>query len=308
MKKTNWVIGGVLLVAGVILTAAPVFVVKALVVLLGLGAVADGVYSLMYEKSISTNPSYQKTILYKSVANIVMGLVAVIVPLFIAKTAWFAITYILGIYLVISAFGGLFASSQLKDSEVDRKALTVDHSLPWKDQIDFFYSAYEEAFAAAQGTGIDVFFGIEYNFEGDEYLLYGISKQWLYDHPQMMRWSHQELFDEINRIGGLMLQAHPFRKREYMRVFAQHPECVHGFEVYNSCNRDDENPKALALAKEHKLLMTGGSDIHNAADCERFIVDGSFPLSGVELEHQVHTVEEFISEIKSGTAKVINRN
>jgi len=126
MKKTNWVIGGVLLVAGVILTAAPVFVVKALVVLLGLGAVADGVYSLMYEKSISTNPSYQKTILYKSVANIVMGLVAVIVPLFIAKTAWFAITYILGIYLVISAFGGLFASSQLKDSEVDRKALTVE--------------------------------------------------------------------------------------------------------------------------------------------------------------------------------------
>jgi len=184
----------------------------------------------------------------------------------------------------------------------------VDHSLPWKDQIDFFYSAYEEAFAAAQGTGIDVFFGIEYNFEGDEYLLYGISKQWLFDHPQMMRWSHQELFDEINRIGGLMLQAHPFRNREYMRVFAQHPECVHGFEVYNSCNRDDENPKALALAKEHKLLMTGGSDIHNAADCERFIADGSFPLSGVELEHKVHTVEEFISEIKSGTAKVINRN
>ncbi|MCQ2577068.1 MAG: DUF308 domain-containing protein [Treponema sp.] len=126
MKKTNWIIGGVLLVAGIILTAAPVFIVKALVVLLGLGAVADGVYSLMYEKSISTNSTFQKTILYKSAANIVMGLIAVIVPLFIAKTAWFAITYILGVYLVISAFGGLFASSQLKDSDVDRKALTVE--------------------------------------------------------------------------------------------------------------------------------------------------------------------------------------
>ena len=121
----------------------------------------------------------------------------------------------------------------------------VDHSLPWKDQIDFFYAAYEEAFTAAQGTGIDVFFGIEYNFEGDEYLLYGLSKQWLYDHPQMMHWTHQELFDEVNKAGGLMIQAHPFRFREYMRAFVQHPECVHGFEVYNSCNRDDENPKAL---------------------------------------------------------------
>ncbi len=126
MKKTYWVIGGVLLVAGVILTAAPVFVVKALVVLLGLGAIADGIYSLMYEKSISPNTTFQKTILYKACANVVMGLIAVIVPLFIAKTAWFAITYILGVYLVISAFGGLFASSQLKDSAVDRKAITVE--------------------------------------------------------------------------------------------------------------------------------------------------------------------------------------
>ena len=91
-----------------------------------------------------------------------------------------------------------------------------------------------------------------------------------------------------------------------MRAFVQHPECVHGFEVYNSWNRDDENSKALAMAMENNLLMTGGSDIHKATDCQRFITDGSFPLSGVELEHQVHTIEDFIREIKSGTAKVIS--
>lgn len=126
MKKTNWIIGGILVAAGIILIAAPVFVTKALVVLLGIGAVAAGVYSLMYDRNLCDAPSYQKTILYKSCANIIVGVLAVLVPLFFVKTAWFAITYILAVYLVISSFGGFYAASQLKGSDVDRKAITVE--------------------------------------------------------------------------------------------------------------------------------------------------------------------------------------
>lgn len=127
MKKTNWVIGGVLVIAGIILTAAPVFVTKALIVLLGLGAVADGVYSLMYERDISASVSYQKPMMIKSVANVIAGLLAVLIPLFFVKTAWFAITYILAFYLIASACFGFYAASQLKDSAVDRKAITVEN-------------------------------------------------------------------------------------------------------------------------------------------------------------------------------------
>lgn len=180
----------------------------------------------------------------------------------------------------------------------------VDRSLPWKEQVDFYYEAYEQALESAAAADVDVFFGIEYNFHGDEYLLYGVTKQWLYDHPDMMKYTHQELFDEMNKIGALMIQAHPYRKRDYIKEINLHPECVHGLEVYNTCNKPEENDKALALAKEHGLLMTGGSDIHNVQNAVSYIEDKSFLLSGVILPERAGTVENFIRMIKEGRAKV----
>lgn len=180
----------------------------------------------------------------------------------------------------------------------------IDRSLPWKTKIDLYYEAWEQAFEAAKNEDLDVIFGIEYNFHGDEYLLYGLSKQWLYDHPEMMNYTHQELFNEVDKAGGLMIQAHPYRKRDYIKEINLHPECVHGIEVYNTWNQSGENEQALELAKKHNLLMTGGSDIHNKQNAVDYIEDKSFLLSGVVLPERARTVEDFIRIIKSGQAKV----
>ena len=143
----------------------------------------------------------------------------------------------------------------------------------WIDRIDQYCSGYEAALEKAKAfnkenglTGTDrefkVFFGIEQTFDGDDYLIYGLDKHWLYDHPEIEHWRHQELFEAVDREGGLMIQAHPFRLRGYIRAIHLHPRDVHGVEIYNAGNRAFENDLAEHYAREYDFPMTSGSDIH----------------------------------------------
>jgi len=175
----------------------------------------------------------------------------------------------------------------------------IDRSLPWNEKIEAYCSGYERALKAAEGKDFDVFFGIEYNFEGDEYLLYGLDKEWLLKHEDIMTQTHEGLFKMVNEAGGLMIQAHPFRKRDYIKKINVHPECVHGLEVYNSGNHPEENEKALALAEEMKLPCTSGSDMHDKTLIERYIQDGSFKPGAVIFNKRLSSIKDYISGVKN---------
>lgn len=181
----------------------------------------------------------------------------------------------------------------------------IDRSLPWAEKVEQYCSGYERAKKAAEGKDFDVFFGIEYNFEGDEYLLYGLDKEWLLKHEDVMNVSHQKLFEMVNEAGGLMIQAHPFRKRDYIKKINLHPECVHGFEVYNSGNKPEENAKALLLANEQDLPGTSGSDMHNVEQIEAYIRDKSFKPGGVVFKKRLTSISDYVNGIKNREHDVI---
>lgn len=181
----------------------------------------------------------------------------------------------------------------------------VDRSLPWEEMIAQYCSGYERALKAAQGKDFDVFFGIEYNFAGDEYLLYGLDKEWLLKHQNVMSVSHQQLFDMVNEAGGLMVQAHPFRMRSYIKQINLHPECVHALEVYNAGNIPEENAKAVILAHEHNLPCTSGSDMHNAVFMENYIKDKSFKPGAVILPRRITSIQEYVQAIKNREHEIL---
>lgn len=174
----------------------------------------------------------------------------------------------------------------------------VDRNLPWEEKVAAYCSDYERAFKAAQGKDFDVFFGIEYNFDGDEYLLYGLDKEWLLKHPEVMSASHQKLFEMVNEAGGLMVQAHPFRMRSYIKQINLHPECVHALEVYNSGNQPEENAKALILARDKDLPCTSGSDMHDARLMENYIKDKSFKPGAVMVNKRLTSIMDYVQAIK----------
>ena len=187
----------------------------------------------------------------------------------------------------------------------------VSHELDWHTRIEQYCSGYEAALAEAKrqnaedGGDFKVFFGIEQTFQGDDYLIYGLDKNWLFDHPDVETMNHQQLFDAVNREGGLMIQAHPFRLRGYINAIHLHPREVHGVEVYNGGNTPDQNVLALEYAKIYDFPMTSGSDIHNINFALEEKTEGTMAVGGMEFDTPLSSIEDYINRIKNKEGKVI---
>jgi len=137
----------------------------------------------------------------------------------------------------------------------------ADRNLPWRDQVDSYCRGYEEALDEGIKRGLDVFFGIEQHFDGDEILIYGVDKQWLYDHPGVIGWDRKETFDQVCAAGGCVVQAHPFRVRSYISRIRLN-SFVHAVEAFNGGNNPVDDLYALAYAKYRNQPVTAGTDMH----------------------------------------------
>lgn len=173
----------------------------------------------------------------------------------------------------------------------------VDRRLPWKERVEQFCRGYELTKEAGDKIGFPVFFGWEDCFDKDEYLIYGLDKQWLLDHPDMLEWDHVEHYHKIHEAGGLVIQAHPFRERDYITTVNLHPYQCDGWEVANACNPISTNYPAYEYAKKHNMLMTAGSDIHNV---HQALHEECY---GVSFEEPVTSIEDFVSFMKAGKGK-----
>lgn len=138
----------------------------------------------------------------------------------------------------------------------------IDRALPWPEWVKQFCRGYENAREEGEKQGFDVFFGWEEAFEGDEYLIYGLDKEWLTEHPRARVWSRKEQFDAVTAGGGCIVQAHPFRERGYISAVRLSTGCVHGVEVANRGNEAPFDALAMRYAQNLGLPRTAGSDIH----------------------------------------------
>lgn len=187
----------------------------------------------------------------------------------------------------------------------------VSFELDWSARIQQYCSGYEAALEEAQkqneidGGNFKVFFGIEQTFDGDDYLIYGLNKEWLLAHPEIESMNHGQLFEAVSQAGGLMIQAHPFRLRGYIQAIHLHPREVHGIEVYNGGNTPDQNELALAYAKAYDFPMTSGSDIHNITFALENKIEGKMNLGGMEFDEPLNTVEDYIRLIKEKKGRIL---
>ena len=102
MKRWYLFSGILAALLGLLVIIFPAFWIKLVVVILGLAAIAYGIYSLKITKVISDELNYRRTILIKSIVSIVAGLMAVLFPLAIGGAAWTAMIWLLIFYLLIS--------------------------------------------------------------------------------------------------------------------------------------------------------------------------------------------------------------
>ena len=97
----------------------------------------------------------------------------------------------------------------------------------------------------------------------------------------------EEAFDLITLAGGVAVLAHP----KLARVDKSIPDMVrlglHGIEAYYSKHTPEDTDRYLKIAKEHDLLVTGGSDCHG-------VIKDSKLMGSVKLPyHYLDTLREY---------------
>jgi len=169
----------------------------------------------------------------------------------------------------------------------------VNRRLPWEMWVHQFCRGYEIAREEGARRGLDVFFGWEETFNGDDYLVYGLDKEWLLEHSEAARWSRKEQFEEVRRYGGCVVQAHPFRQHYYINCVRLSSGCVDAVEAANAGNSDPSyDALAWVYAKRLGLPVTAGSDIHYAGDIARDTV------FGVYLDTRMQTIGDYVNAIR----------
>ena len=167
----------------------------------------------------------------------------------------------------------------------------VDRSLPWTEFVKRFCAGYEDALNEGIRRNFPVFFGWEETFEGDDYLVYGLDRQWLVDHPEVIHWSRKEQFEEVHRAGGCVVQAHPFRAASYITAIHLSPDLVDGIEGFNAGNQPNWNIIGMRYAQVTGKPITAGSDNHHADRMSRE------NLAGVILDYPMTCIQDYVQTI-----------
>ena len=77
-----------------------------------------------------------------------------------------------------------------------------------------------------------------------------------------MDMTRHELLEAVHKAGGIMIQAHPYRERDYLEDIKLAPTACDGVEVYNAANSANMNALGYEYCTKLGLPMTAGSDIH----------------------------------------------
>ena len=131
----------------------------------------------------------------------------------------------------------------------------------WRAVADYFLSDYRKA-KAAVGDKMNVLVGMELriNKNGNDYLVYGIDEQFVYDMGNVLDMRLKDIIAMIHDAGGIILQAHPFRDN----MTVTNPSLLDGIEVVNfTAGHNSRNDIAMIWAKKHDMLGICGQDYHN---------------------------------------------
>ncbi|MBQ6065438.1 MAG: PHP domain-containing protein [Clostridia bacterium] len=137
------------------------------------------------------------------------------------------------------------------------------------EMAEFYLTAYREL-KDHGGDDFTVLLGMELRHyaTGNDYLIYGVEEDWLLKQPNMLRWGMKKRYEETQKAGYLLFQAHPYRP--YIHRCA--PDYIDGIEIWNGHTKKEANERAAAWAKETGKLIVSGGDCHALDDAHGGIV------------------------------------
>ena len=180
----------------------------------------------------------------------------------------------------------------------------IDKDLPWREFVEKYCKSYERAKKKGDEIGLDVFFGYEAGYNGTEFLIYGMDKEFMLRNEMLRTASIEEQYEIVHRGGGIVVHAHPYREEDYIpevRLFPNHIDAVEGVNAAHISKTSghaytpEYDERARAYAKKLSLPMTAGSDVHSTV-----MIGG-----GIRTKERLNSIHDFTKLILSGKDYVL---
>lgn len=180
----------------------------------------------------------------------------------------------------------------------------IPRDLPWTQWVDEFVKGYEDACAYGAEHDFDVFWGYEAGYQGTEFLIYGVTPEWMKAHPELKEAGIEEQYKLVHEAGGMVIHAHPFREEWYIPEIRLYPEFVDGVEGVNATHSNRKSTshndwrfdqRAIEYGEKHGLPLTGGSDIHSV----------NFYGGGTAFKRRLTSVQDYCRAILGGEDYVL---
>lgn len=174
----------------------------------------------------------------------------------------------------------------------------IDTDLSWEEFVRAYELDYIECKKSAEKFGLDIIFAVEEEVEkGLEILIYGITPEILYAHPELKE-QNLESWSKLRKCGAVIIQAHPFRNRKSIpvrKVFSH--DLIDGIEVFNSGNNPEDNMEAEEYSlKNPDLIFISGADSHSGKNA---------CVGGIETNVRIRNEKELAEILKSKNFEMI---
>ena len=199
-------------------------------------------------------------------------------------------------------YDGIFITNHFLDGNINPEVW----KLPYRQQIDYYFSDYEKGAAFGRYIGIKVFPGVELSYKGTDFLIYGLGKEWYKEHPEILEMQKTEELAFMMEEGAFVIQAHPYREAHYIDHIRLFPRSVHGVEIINSGQPWEANEITSVYARQYHLLETCGSDNHWGSDAFTKLREKGFrpELAGMCTETEICCVQDYINQVKNEEMKM----
>lgn len=121
MKKSTIILNILLAAVGVLIIIKPKWFIGAIVVILGIEALANGLYGLFYVRKLEVAKNFQYPIILRAAVSIIIGLLSIFIPVKFGETVWTAMQIIVSIHLIFTSALLLFAIGSLRDTNISRR-------------------------------------------------------------------------------------------------------------------------------------------------------------------------------------------
>lgn len=113
MDKNKFILGILTSVAGLLMIVSPETFVTMIVIILGVAAIVDGLFIMITTRNLILDPQYKTIMTVRGVLSIFVGILAILLPLFVAAVVYKVMAYVLAVYLIISAIMESYGISKL---------------------------------------------------------------------------------------------------------------------------------------------------------------------------------------------------